>query len=215
MGICESITGAKNETKTKPLKNNISPKKPVNNFQEDEKSDDTMDYVKIPTNQSLNSEMMKKKFEDKSTNDTNNLREKIKTQNYEQINDLNNITDINLNKTNVSSNYQEETTPKMNPLLNSDYNNKINQNNNDNTKNLNNGNSFMNTSSRLNNNNSNSVGGFSNNYKNNIIKNSNKINVSMHESHLTQSAYINIPKQEQKPISISNIFSASLLESQK
>ena len=215
MGICESITGAKNETKTKPLNKNISPKKPVYNFQEDEKSDDTMDYVKIPTNQSLNSEMMKKKFEDKSTNDTNNLREKIKTQNYEQINDLNNITDINLNKTNVSSNYQEETTPKMNPLLNSDYNNKINQNNNDNTKNLNNGNSFMNTSSRLNNNNSNSVGGFSNNYKNNIIKNSNKINVSMHESHLTQSAYINIPKQEQKPISISNIFSASLLESQK
>ena len=215
MGICESITGAKNEAKTKPLKNNISPKKPVYNFQEDEKSDDTMDYVKIPTNQSLNSEMMKKKFEDKSTNDTNNLREKIKIQNYEQINDLNNITDINLNKTNVSSNYQEETTPKMNPLLNSDYNNKINQNNNDNTKNLNNGNSFMNTSSRLNNNNSNSVGGFSNNYKNNIIKNSNKINVSMHESHLTQSAYINIPKQEQKPISISNIFSASLLESQK
>ena len=215
MGICESITGAKNETKTKPLNKNISPKKPVNNFQEDEKSDDTMDYVKIPTNQSLNSEMMKKKFEDKSTNDTNNLREKIKIQNYEQINDLNNITDINLNKTNVSSNYQEETTHKMNPLLNSDYNNKINQNNNDNTKNLNNGNSFMNTSSRLNNNNSNSVGGFSNNYKNNIIKNSNKINVSMHESHLTQSAYINIPKQEQKPISISNIFSASLLESQK
>jgi hypothetical protein len=215
MGICESITGAKNEAKIKPLNKNISPKKPVNNFQEDEKSDDTMDYVKIPTNQSLNSEMMKKKFEDKSTNDTNNLREKIKTQNYEQINDLNNITDINLNKTNVSSNYQEETTPKMNPLLNSDYNNKINQNNNDNTKNLNNGNSFMNTSSRLNNNNSNSVGGFSNNYKNNIIKNSNKINVSMHESHLTQSAYINIPKQEQKPISISNIFSASLLESQK
>ena len=144
MGICESITGAKNETKTKPLKNNISPKKPVYNFQEDEKSDDTMDYVKIPTNQSLNSEMMKKKFEDKSTNDTNNLREKIKTQNYEQINDLNNITDINLNKTNVSSNYQEETIPKINPLLNSDYNNKINQNNNDNTKNLNNGNSFMN-----------------------------------------------------------------------
>ena len=215
MGICESITGAKNEAKTKPLKNNISPKKPVYNFQEDEKSDDTMDYVKIPTNQSLNSEMMKKKFEDKSTNDTNNLREKIKIQNYEQINDLNNITDINLNKTNVSSNYQEETTPKMNPLLNSDYNNKIKQNNNDNTKNLNNGNSFMNTSSRLNNNNSNSVGGFSNNYQNNIIKNSNKINVSMHESHLTQSAYINIPKQEQKPISISNIFSASLLESQK
>ena len=37
MGICESITGAKNETKAKPLKNNISPKKPVNNFQEDEK----------------------------------------------------------------------------------------------------------------------------------------------------------------------------------
>ena len=215
MGICESITGAKNETKTKPLNNNISPIKLVNNFQEDEKSDDTMDYVKIPTNQSLNSEMMKKKFEDKSTNDTNNLREKIKIQNYEQINDLNNITDINLNKTNVSSNYQEETIPKMNPLLNSDYNNKINQNNNDNTKNLNNGNSFMNTSSQLNNNNSNSVGGFSNNYKKNIIKNSNKINVSMHESHLTQSAYINIPKQEQKPISISNIFSASLLESQK
>ena len=83
MGICESITGAKNETKTKPLNNNISPIKLVNNFQEDEKSDDTMDYVKIPTNQSLNSEMMKKKFEDKSTNDTNNLREKIKTQNYE------------------------------------------------------------------------------------------------------------------------------------
>ena len=208
MGICESILGPKTEIKPKPSNDKIAPQKPVNNFQDDENSDDTMDYVKVPTNQSFNSEMMKKKFEDNSTNDSNNLREKIKTKNYEQNNNLNSTTDTNLTKSNVSSNYQEETTPKMNPLLNSDYNNKINQNNNDNVQTVNNGNTFINTSSRLNNN-SNSNEGFSNNYQN-----SSKINVSLHESQITQSAYINIPKQDQKPISVSNVFSSSLFQSQ-
>ena len=214
MGICDSIFGNKTEIKSKSPNNKINTQKPVTNYQDDEKSDDTMDYVKIPTNQSFNSEMIKKKFEDNSTNDTNNLREKIKTKNYEQNNNIHINTDNNLNKSNVSSNYQEETTPKMNPLLNSDNINKINQNNNnDNVKTFNNGNSFKNTPSRINNN-SNSTGGFSNNYQNNIIKNSSKINVSLHESQMTQSAYINIPKQDQKPISASNIISSSLFESQ-
>ena len=212
MGICESIFGTKTELKTKPPNNKIATQKPINNFQDDEKSDDTMDYVKVPVDQSFNSEMMKKKFEDNSTNDTNNLREKIKTKNNEQNNNLNSTTDINLTKSNVSSNYQEEMIPK-NPLLNSDCNNKINQNNNDNVKTVNNGNTFINTSSRINNN-SNSNIGFSNNNQNNIIKNSSKINVSLHESKMTQSAYINIPKQDQKPISVSNVFSSSLFQSQ-
>ena len=214
MGICESLLKRKEPKKTITSKKDIYPPKPVDDFKYDEKSNDTMDYVKIPLNQSYNSEMIKKKFEDNSTNDTNNLREKIKTKNYEQNNNININTDNNLNKSNVSSNYQEETTPKMNPLLNSDNINKINQNNkSDNVKTFNSGNSFRNTPLGINNN-SNSTGGFSNNYQNNIIKNSSKINVSLHESQMTQSAYINIPKQDQKPISVSNIISSSLFESQ-
>ena len=211
MGICESLLKRKEPKKTITSKKDIYPPKPVDDFKYDEKSNDTMDYVKIPLNQSYNSEMIKKKFEDNSTNDTNNQREKIIKKKYEQKNDLN-TTDNNFTKSNISSNYQEETTPTVNPLLNSDNNNKINKKN-DYVKTSNNGNSFIYNSSRTNTN-SNSSGVYSSNNQNNRIKNSNKINVSIHESRVSQSAYISIPKQDERPLSISNNFSESLFQSQ-
>ena len=211
MGICESLLKRKEPKKTITSKKGIYPPKPVDDFKYDEKSNDTMDYVKIPLNQSYNSEMIKKKFEDNSTNDTNNQREKIIKKKYEQKNDLN-TTDNNFTKSNISSNYQEETTPTVNPLLNSDNNNKINKKN-DYVKTSNIGNSFIYNSSRTNTN-SNSSGVYSSNNQNNRIKNSNKINVSIHESRVSQSAYISIPKQDERPLSISNNFSESLFQSQ-
>ena len=199
MGLCQSLIKRKEPKQTITSKKDIYPPKPVDDFKDDQKSNDTMDYIKIPLNQSYNSQMIKKKFEDNSTNDTNNQREKIIKKKFEEKNDLN-TTDNIFTKSNISSNYQEETTP-----------NKINQKN-DNVKTSNNGNSFIYNSSRTNTN-SNSSGVYSSNNQNNRMKNS-KINVSIHESHVSQSAYISIPKRDEKPLSISSNFSESLFQSQ-
>ena len=42
----------------------------------------------------------------------------------------------------------------------------------------------------------------------------NTINVSIHGSHISQSAYLNIPKPDNQPLTLSNNFSNSLLQSQ-
>ena len=99
--MCESIIGGRNKKNLIKPNSAIEQKKTYEEPTEEKKSNDTMDYIRIPTNQSFTSEMLKKKkddnsFKEKSTNYTNNLQqEKIKLKNYDKLKDLK-LSDINL-----------------------------------------------------------------------------------------------------------------------
>ena len=220
--MCESIIGGRNKKNLIKPNSAIEQKKTYEEPTEEKKSNDTMDYIRIPTNQSFTSEMLKKKkddnsFKEKSTNYTNNLQqEKIKLKNYDPLKDLK-LSDINLYNSNASSSIQEELNPKMNPLLNSDIINVDYQNKVENNKPTNNGNSFIQKTNINNNNinnnfNRNGFYGFNN--QNYALRNNNLKNISISDSQATQSSMINIPKRDQAPLSLSNVISDSLLQSQ-
>ena len=223
MGICESIIGERNKKNLTKPNSAIEQKKTYEEPTEEKKSNDTMDYIRIPTNQSFTSEMLKKKkddnsFKEKSTNYTNNLQqEKIKLKNYDPLKDLK-LSDINLYNSNASSSIQEELNPKMNPLLNSDIINVDYQNKVENNKPTNNGNSFIQktniNNNNINNNNFNRNGFYGFNNQNYALRNNNLKNISISDSQATQSSMINIPKRDQAPLSLSNVISDSLLQSQ-
>ena len=219
--MCESIIGGRNKKNLIKPNSAIEQKKTYEEPTEEKKSNDTMDYIRIPTNQSFTSEMLKKKkddnsFKEKSTNYTNNLQqEKIKLKNYDPLKDLK-LSDINLYNSNASSSIQEELNPKMNPLLNSDIINVDYQNKVENNKPTNNGNSFI-QKTNINNNNINNFnrnGFYGFNNQNNALRNNNLKNISISDSQATQSSMINIPKRDQAPLSLSNVISDSLLQSQ-
>ena len=220
--MCESIIGERNKKNLIKPNSAIEQKKTYEEPTEEKKSNDTMDYIRIPTNQSFTSEMLKKKkednsFKEKSTNYTNNLQqEKIKLKNYDPLKDLK-LSDINLYNSNASSSIQEELNPKMNPLLNSDIINEDYQNKVENNKPTNNGNSFIqktNINNNINNNNFNRNGFYGFNNQNYALRNNNLKNISISDSQATQSSMINIPKRDQAPLSLSNVISDSLLQSQ-
>ena len=223
MGICESIIGERNKKNLTKPNSAIEQKKTYEEPTEEKKSNDTMDYIRIPTNQSFTSEMLKKKkddnsFKEKSTNYTNNLQqEKIKLKNYDPLKDLK-LSDINLYNSNASSSIQEELNPKMNPLLNSDIINVDYQNKVENNKPTNNGNSFIQktniNNNNINNNNFNRNDFYGFNNQNYALRNNNLKNISISDSQATQSSMINIPKRDQAPLSLSNVISDSLLQSQ-
>ena len=220
--MCESIIGGRNKKNLIKPNSAIEQKKTYEEPTEEKKSNDTMDYIRIPTNQSFTSEMLKKKkddnsFKEKSTNYTNNLQqEKIKLKNYDPLKDLK-LSDINLYNSNASSSIQEELNPKMNPLLNSDIINVDYQNKVENNKPTNNGNSFIQktniNNNNINNNNFNRNGFYGFNNQNYALRNNLK-NISISDSQATQSSMINIPKRDQAPLSLSNVISDSLLQSQ-
>ena len=219
--MCESIIGGRNKKNLIKPNSAIEQKKTYEEPTEEKKSNDTMDYIRIPTNQSFTSEMLKKKkddnsFKEKSTNYTNNLQqEKIKLKNYDPLKDLK-LSDINLYNSNASSSIQEELNPKMNPLLNSDIINVDYQNKVENNKPTNNGNSFI-QKTNINNNNINNFnrnGFYGFNNQNYALRNNNLKNISISDSQATQSSMINIPKRDQAPLSLSNVISDSLLQSQ-
>ena len=219
----ESIIGGRNKKNLIKPNSAIEQKKTYEEPTEEKKSNDTMDYIRIPTNQSFTSEMLKKKkddnsFKEKSTNYTNNLQqEKIKLKNYDPLKDLK-LSDINLYNSNASSSIQEELNPKMNPLLNSDIINVDYQNKVENNKPTNNGNSFIQktniNNNNINNNNFNRNGFYGFNNQNYALRNNNLKNISISDSQATQSSMINIPKRDQAPLSLSNVISDSLLQSQ-
>ena len=221
--MCESIIGERNKKNLIKPNSAIEQKKTYEEPTEEKKSNDTMDYIRIPTNQSFTSEMLKKKkddnsFKEKSTNYTNNLQqEKIKLKNYDPLKDLK-LSDINLYNSNASSSIQEELNPKMNPLLNSDIINVEYQNKVENNKPTNNGNSFIQktniNNNNINNNNFNRNGFYGFNNQNYALRNNNLKNISISDSQATQSSMINIPKRDQAPLSLSNVISDSLLQSQ-
>ena len=221
--MCESIIGGRNKKNLIKPNSAIEQKKTYEEPTEEKKSNDTMDYIRIPTNQSFTSEMLKKKkddnsFKEKSTNYTNNLQqEKIKLKNYDPLKDLK-LSDINLYNSNASSSIQEELNPKMNPLLNSDIINIDYQNKVENNKPTNNGNSFIQktnvNNNNINNNNFNRNGFYGFNNQNYALRNNNLKNISISDSQATQSSMINIPKRDQAPLSLSNVISDSLLLSQ-
>jgi len=221
--MCESIIGERNKKNLIKPNSAIEQKKTYEEPTEEKKSNDTMDYIRIPTNQSFTSEMLKKKkddnsFKEKSTNYTNNLQqEKIKLKNYDPLKDLK-LSDINLYNSNASSSIQEELNPKMNPLLNSDIINVDYQNKVENNKPTNNGNSFIQktniNNNNINNNNFNRNGFYGFNNQNYALRNNNLKNISISDSQATQSSMINIPKRDQAPLSLSNVISDSLLQSQ-
>ena len=219
--MCESIIGGRNKKNLIKPNSAIEQKKTYEEPTEEKKSNDTMDYIRIPTNQSFTSEMLKKKkddnsFKEKSTNYTNNLQqEKIKLKNYDPLKDLK-LSDINLYNSNASSSIQEELNPKMNPLLNSDIINVDYQNKVENNKPTSNGNSFI-QKTNINNNNINNFnrnGFYGFNNQNYALRNNNLKNISISDSQATQSSMINIPKRDQAPLSLSNVISDSLLQSQ-
>ena len=220
--MCKSIIGERNKKNLIKPNSAIEQKKTYEEPTEEKKSNDTMDYIRIPTNQSFTSEMLKKKkddnsFKEKSTNYTNNLQqEKIKLKNYDPLKDLK-LSDINLYNSNASSSIQEELNPKMNPLLNSDIINVDYQNKVENNKPTNNGNSFIQktniNNNNINNNNFNRNGFYGFNNQNYALRNNLK-NISISDSQATQSSMINIPKRDQAPLSLSNAISDSLLQSQ-
>ena len=137
---------------------------------------------------------------EKSKNDTN--QQQIKQ-------DFVNLLDSNKLKKkekNVPKNNNEEFLPNGSATLN----NLINQNNGNNMNILNTGSQRMNTSLGMNNNNTNNLNGSNSLFNDNY---GDKINVSLHESRFSNSAFLNIPKQDQCPISNINNLSISMFQS--
>ena len=213
MGACESLFSKEKNNKPQKIINKIEKleiNKPVQINKKDEKSEDTMEYLKISVNRSYDSNAYnayKKKLEEKSieekeksTNDTN--QQQIK-QDFANLLDSNKL---NINEKNVPKNNNEEFLPNGSATLN----NLINQNNGNNMNILNTGSQRMNASLGMNNNNTNNLNGSNSLFNDNY---GDKINVSLHESRFSNSAFLNIPKQDQCPISNINNLSISMFQS--
>ena len=213
MGACESLFSKEKNNKPQKIMNkieNLEINKPVQINKKDEKSEDTMEYLKISVNRSYDSNAYnayKKKIEEKSieekeksTNDTN--QKQIK-QDFANLLDSNKL---NINEKNVPKNNNEEFLPNGSATLN----NLINQNNGNNMNILNTGSQRMNASLGMNNNNTNNINGSNSLFNDNY---GDKINVSLHESRFSNSAFLNIPKQAQCPISNINNLSISMFQS--
>ena len=213
MGACESLFSKEKNNKPQKIINkieNVETNKPVQINKKDEKSEDTMEYLKISVNRSYDSNAYnayKKKLEEKSieekeksTNDTN--QQQIK-QDFVNLLDSNKL---NINEKNVPKNNNEEFLPNGSATLN----NLINQNNGNNMNILNTGSQRMNASLGMNNNNTNNINGSNSLFNDNY---GDKINVSLHESRFSNSAFLNIPKQDQCPISNINNLSISMFQS--
>ena len=202
MGSCESLFLGKKENKPEKIINKpekIQKKKQGKVDKKDEKSEDTMNYQKISINGSYDSNVYEKKLEDKSieekeksTNDTNQLQIKQDFKNLLDSNKLN----LNDNNNNSSFNNEELNQNSGNyNILNTDskrMNASLGMGNNYNNIGYNN----MNGSNSL----------YSGNY-------GDKINVSLHESRFSNSVFLNIPKQDQCPISNINSLSVSMFQS--
>ena len=213
MGACESLFSKEKNNKPQKIINkieNVETNKPVQINKKDEKSEDTMEYLKISVNRSYDSNAYnayKKKLEEKSieekeksTNDTN--QQQIKK-------DFANLLDsnkLNINEKNVPKNNNEEFLPNGSATLN----NLINQNNGNNMNILNTSSQRMNASLGMNNNNTNNINGSNSLFNDNY---GDKINVSLHESRFSNSVFLNIPKQDQCPISNINNLSISMFQS--
>ena len=213
MGACESLFSKEKNNNPQKIINkieNLEINKPVQINKKDEKSEDTMEYLKISVNRSYDSNAYnayKKKLEEKSieekeksTNDTN--QQQIK-QDFANLLDSNKL---NINEKNVPKNNNEEFLPNGSATLN----NLINQNNGNNMNILNTGSQRMNASLGMNNNNTNNINGSNSLFNDNY---GDKINVSLHESRFSNSAFLNIPKQDQCPISNINNLSISMFQS--
>ena len=216
MGICESPLEKSNQ-----LTENIQPpiiktKKPVTPIETDEKSDDTMNYQKIGLNESFNSETNIKKREENSMDE----KEKSTNDTYQpQINQDLNLMGTNQNKSYVSNNIQQGTSQNLSQGLNNSNNFSLvlNQNSGMYSNGLNNDKNQMNTSLEMSNNfNKSGQFGKNNNFQgSNMLNNTNKLHVSLHESHVSQSAFLNIPNQDHDPINAINSVTESLFLSQK
>jgi len=216
MGICESPLEKSNQ-----LTENIQPpiiktKKPVTPIETDEKSDDTMNYQKIGLNESFNSETNIKKREENSMDE----KEKSTNDTYQpQINQDLNLMGTNQNKSYVSNNIQQGTSQNLSQGLNNSNNFSLvlNQNSGMYSNRLNNDKNQMNTSLAMSNNfNKSGQFGYNNNFQgSNMLNNTNKLHVSLHESHVSQSAFLNIPNQDHDPINAINSVTESLFLSQK
>ena len=223
MGICESPLEKSNQLTENVKPKIIQTKKPITPVENDEKSDDTMKYQKIGLNESYNSQTNIKKREEnsmdekeKSTNDTiqPQINQEIKNK------DLN-LMVSNHNKSCVSNNIQQGLSQNLSQRNNNsnNFNHLLNTNSGIYSKNLNNEKNQMNTSLEMSNN-FNKSGKLGYNNKNfqtgsNILNNNSKINVSLHESHISGSAFLNIPKQDNDPISAINSVTETLFISQK
>ena len=216
MGICESPLEKSNQ-----LTENIQPpiiktKKPVTPIETDEKSDDTMNYQKIGLNESFNSETNIKKREENSMDE----KEKSTNDTYQpQINQDLNLMGTNQNKSYVSNNIQQGTSQNLSQGLNNSNNFSLvlNQNSGMYSNGLNNDKNQMNTSLTMSNNfNKSGQFRYNNNFQgSNMLNNTNKLHVSLHESHVSQSAFLNIPNQDHDPINAINSVTESLFLSQK
>ena len=213
MGVCESLFSKEKNNKPQKIMNkieNLEINKPVQINKKDEKSEDTMEYLKISVNRSYDSNAYnayKKKLEEKSieekeksTNDTN--QKQIK-QDFANLLDSNKL---NINEKNVAKNNNEEFLPNGSATLN----NLINKNNGNNMNILNTGSQRMNASLGMNNNNTNNLNGSNSLFNDNY---GDKINVSLHENRFSNSVFLNIPKQDQCPISNINNLSISMFQS--
>ena len=222
MGICESPLGKSNQLTENMKPKIIQTKRPITPMETDEKSDDTMKYQKIGLNESYNSETNIKKRDEnsmdekeKSTNDTiqPQINQEIKNK------DLN-LTASNQNKSYVSNNIQQGSSQNLSQRNNNsnNFNHLLNTNSGIYSKNLNNGKNQMNTSLEMSNNfNKSGKLGYNKNLQagSNILNNNSKINVSLHESHMSGSAFLNIPKQDNDSISAINSVTETLFISQK
>ena len=216
MGICESPLEKNNNLTENIQPNIIQTKKPITPIEPDEKSNDTMNYQKIGLNESFNSETNIKK------RDENSMDEKEKSTNdtYQpQINQDLNLMGTNQNKSYVSNNIQQGTSQNLSQGLNNSNNFSIvlNQNSGMYSNRLNNDKNQMNTSLTMSNNfNKSGQFGYNNNFQgSNMLNNTNKLHVSLHESHVSQSAFLNIPNQDHDPINAINSVTESLFLSQK
>ncbi len=202
MGICESLFRKRLLNQT-PIEEPVKPAesiKRVNDIESDKKSNDTMNYTNIPIDQSYNYVESAKKTNDNSSKEKKviisdkNIPREISQKNDKDFIYLNSIGEKNKNY-NTNLYFQQESTTKMNTLFNNNCINQINQNK-----------SFYFNNPKLTDSQINSYFGINNNngiYLNNSnikMSNNEKIHVSMHGSHITRSAYMNIPKQDTNQI---------------
>ena len=216
MGICESPLEKSNQ-----LTENIQPpiiktKKPVTPIETDEKSDDTMNYQKIGLNESFNSETNIKKREENSMDE----KEKSTNDTYQpQINQDLNLMGTNQNKSYASNDIQQGISQNLSQGLNNSnkFSLELNKNSGMYSNRLNNDKNQMNTSLTMSNNfNKSGQFRYNNNFQgSNMLNNTNKLHVSLHESHVSQSAFLNIPNQDHDPINAINSVTESLFLSQK
>ena len=144
------------------------------------------------------------------------------TMNYQKIGlneSFNSETNIKKREENSMDEKEKSTNDTYQPQINQDLNLMgTNQNKSYASNDIQQGIS-QNLSQGLNNsNNFNKSGQFGNNNNfqgSNMLNNTNKLHVSLHESHASQSAFLNIPNQDHDPINAINSVTESLFLSQK